>query len=102
LRKIFQKSIDIYPKWVYNIIKLPDTGNKEVIFMKKDKITYLNIEAERVRNGLTQADLSDELGVTSRTYINWQRNGGDIPASKLLKMAEIFKCSIDYLLQTTK
>ena len=67
--------------------------------MKENKAQYKNIEAERVRNGFTKAELSDALAVTEKTYYNWQKNGGDIPASKLLAMAKLFDCSIDYLLQ---
>ena len=66
--------------------------------MKKTQVRYQNIEAERVRNGLSKADLSEKLGISDRTYHNWQNSNGDIPASKLLTMSRLFKCSIDYLL----
>ena len=68
--------------------------------MKNKKIVYANIEAERVRKRLTQTELSAALGVSSRTYYNWQQGENEIPASKLLNMANLFNCSIDYLLQT--
>lgn len=61
----------------------------------------MNIEAERVRNGMDKSELSSALKISTRTYHNWQHNSGDIPASKLLKMSEMFNCSIDYLLQQT-
>ncbi len=67
--------------------------------MRRAEITYSNIEAERVRCGLSKEELSQQLEVTPKTYQNWQKKKGDIPASKLLKMAQLFKCSIDYLLQ---
>ena len=67
--------------------------------MKKTKTQYKNIEAERVRNGLTKEEFSKALNISTRTYHNWQKDDGDIPASKLLTMAQMFDCSIDYLLQ---
>ena len=44
--------------------------------------------------------LAQELGVTRKTIYNWQNNG-KIPMNKLIKMADIFHCSIDYLVETT-
>lgn len=65
--------------------------------MTKNK--YSNIEAERVRFGFTKEEFSKELEITPKTYKNWQQDKGDIPASKLLIMAKMFGCSIDYLLE---
>ena len=66
--------------------------------MKKTFIKFKNIEAERARNGLTVTELSNQLGISDKTYRNWQSPNGDIPASKLLDMSKLFNCSIDYLL----
>lgn len=62
-----------------------------------DKMKYPNIEAERVRNGLSKDALALELGVTRKTLYNWT-SAGNIPQSAVEKMASIFNCSIDYLL----
>lgn len=60
---------------------------------------YPNIEAERVRKGMSQEELIRELGYKERkTYYNWL-SSGNIPESVLVKMADIFDCSIDYLLR---
>lgn len=59
---------------------------------------YPNIEAERIRNSLTLTEFAELLGVTRKTVYNWYSKG-DIPQSKLERMATIFECSIDYLLQ---
>lgn len=59
---------------------------------------YPNIEAERVRIGFTQDELVKALGYKERkTYYNWL-SSGNIPQKVLVKMAEIFGCTIDYLL----
>lgn len=57
-----------------------------------------NIEAERARKGLTKEELSMQLGVSLKTYYNWVNKDMDIPSSSLLKMADMFGTSIDYLL----
>jgi transcriptional regulator with XRE-family HTH domain len=58
---------------------------------------YPNIDAERARNGLSNDALAEKLGVTRKTLYNWVTNG-NIPIQKLVQMADIFQCSIDYLL----
>ena len=61
-------------------------------------LKYPNIEAERVRAGMSQAELIVALGYKERrSYYNWLANG-NIPTNVLIKMSEIFNCSIDYLL----
>lgn len=57
---------------------------------------YPNINAERSRRGLTVEALAKELGVSRKTIYNWMAHG-NIPQSKLEKMAELFDCSIDYV-----
>lgn len=58
---------------------------------------YPNIEAERARRGMSAEDLAQELGVGRKTLYNWTQNG-NIPASALVRMADLFQCSVDYLL----
>lgn len=59
---------------------------------------YPNIEAERVRKGLSQEELIVALGYKERkTYYNWL-SSGNIPQKALIKMSELFNCTIDHLL----
>lgn len=58
---------------------------------------YPNIDAERARKGLSNECLAEELGVARKTLYNWLNNG-NIPLAALIKMADMFGCSIDYLL----
>lgn len=58
---------------------------------------YPNIEAERARMGLTKEELAKMLGVDRKTLRKWV-NSGNIPPASLAKMADIFNCSMDYLL----
>lgn len=58
---------------------------------------YNNIDSERIRLRMTVEDLCKEIEISKRTYFSWQQSG-KIPANKLIQMADLFKCSIDYLL----
>lgn len=58
---------------------------------------YPNIDAERARHGINTEELAQLLGVSRKTLYNWTANG-NIPSSALVHMADIFQCSIDYLL----
>lgn len=62
---------------------------------------YMNIEAERARLKLSLDELSEKIGVERKTLYNWQLNG-KIPATALIKMSEVFNCSVDYLLGLTE
>lgn len=60
---------------------------------------FMNIEAERARAGLSKGELAKMLGASTRTYYNWIKGTTPIPHTVLLKMKELFKTSIDYLLE---
>lgn len=59
---------------------------------------YPNIEAERARTGMTKIALATEIGVSPDTMKNWQNGKNEIPASKIVAMADLFKVTTDYLL----
>lgn len=59
---------------------------------------YPNINAERSRMGLIIGEFAEALGVSRKTIYNWMAHG-NIPQSKLERMADLFHCSIDYLLE---
>lgn len=56
------------------------------------------VEAERIKHGMSRIELAAILGVSRRTIQNWQNGSTELPLSKLLKLAEIWDCSTDYLL----
>ena len=60
---------------------------------------YPNIAAERAKRKMSVDALAEKIGVTRKTIYNWE-NAGSIPQSALEKMADLFGCSIDYLLKT--
>lgn len=59
---------------------------------------YPNIEAERARRGWSRAKLGEYIGTTEGVVRNWIAGRTDIPAQKLIAMAQLFGCSTDYLL----
>ena len=67
----------------------------------KTQFIYPNIEAERTRKGMSQSDLAKLLGVERKTYYNWLTKG-NIPAPVVMKLADVFQCSMDYLLGRTR
>lgn len=57
----------------------------------------LNIEAERGRLQMSKVKMSEELGITPKTY-NCYINGSPIPSTILERLREMTGRSIDYLL----
>lgn len=57
-----------------------------------------NIEFERIRHDVSRIELSKILGVSRKTMSNWQSGKTEMPVSKLIILADIWKCSTDYLL----
>ena len=97
--KKFLVHVDMFAKRIYNI---------HMMFAKREyrkgglRLKYPNIEAERARYGYSQAELSARIGVTTRTYQNWQGDKTEIPCSKVIAMAYMFNVSADYLLGIVK
>lgn len=59
------------------------------------------LASERTRLGIDQSDVAEKLGVSKTTISRWER-GESIPTGEyLVKLHELFGCSIDYLLGLT-
>lgn len=52
----------------------------------------------RKEKGLTQKDLSDEMGVSKRTYIYWENGESQIKPDKAQALADYFGVPVGYLL----
>ena len=59
---------------------------------------FPNIKAEMARNDVGYRQVAADLGISVSTLKNWMSGRTEIPASKLLTMAQMFNCSVDYLL----
>ncbi len=52
----------------------------------------------RKAKGLTQQEIADEIGVTKRTYIYWEKGERQIKPEKAQQLADYFGVSVGYLL----
>lgn len=57
-----------------------------------------NIRAERARRGLTQSALADIVGVVPMSIARWETGTAEPSVRHLFKMAQLFDCTPEYLL----
>ncbi len=57
------------------------------------------IQKLRKTNGLSQEELSEQLGVTRQSISKWESNQATPELDKIVKLAEIFDTNTDYLLK---
>ena len=62
---------------------------------KAGKMIADNIRAERNRKGFTQEQIAEMLGLSTKTYIGYERDAKNIKAGNLYKLATILGCRID-------
>ncbi len=58
-----------------------------------------NIATKRKEKGILQDELAKEMGIDRSTVAKWETGAAMPRADKLLKLAEIFECSVDELLK---
>lgn len=59
------------------------------------------IKEERKRLGYKQEHLAKKLGIATNTLCNWEIGRREPSIDSLKALADIFDCSIDYLLERT-
>ena len=57
-----------------------------------------NLRQARKAKGLTQAEVAQKIGLTQNGYSYWENGKAKIDKDQLLKLAELFEVSTDYLL----
>ncbi len=55
----------------------------------------------RIDNDLTQQQVADHLMCNRQVYARYERGLREIPVSMLIKLAELYKTSVDYILGRT-
>lgn len=65
--------------------------------MDGDRLKYL-----RLTKGLTQKEISKKLNISQNTYSQYERNLREPDNNTLIKIADFFITSTDYLLGRTK
>lgn len=61
-----------------------------------------NIASERARLGMTQSQLAEKLSVSSITVARWESGSVEPRLSQLRVMADMFGCTVDYLIGRTE
>lgn len=56
---------------------------------------------EREKLGYNQSEFANKLAVKNNTLCTWEKGERNPPLEKLKIMADIFNCSVDYLLERT-
>jgi transcriptional regulator with XRE-family HTH domain len=62
---------------------------------------YRRIRDLREDNDLTQTQIAKMLGMSQTGYSKYETGENDIPTQVLIKLADFYKTSIDYLLGRT-
>ncbi|MBS4931774.1 MAG: helix-turn-helix transcriptional regulator [Clostridiales bacterium] len=55
----------------------------------------LPIKALRATKNLTQKEVAEKLGVNRNTYMNWENYKTYPNIPQLIKLSEVFECSLD-------
>ncbi|WP_375179039.1 helix-turn-helix domain-containing protein [Enterococcus rotai] len=63
---------------------------------------YVNIRSIREDNDVTQQQMADMLNISQNTYSQYETGKIEWTASTLIKIADYFDVSVDYLLDRTK
>ncbi|MBF2518374.1 helix-turn-helix transcriptional regulator [Listeria marthii] len=63
---------------------------------------YMNIRSIREDNDVTQQHMAELLNVSQNTYSQYETGKIEWTASALIKVADYFDVSVDYLLDRTK
>ncbi|WP_438736313.1 helix-turn-helix domain-containing protein [Enterococcus sp. AZ107] len=66
------------------------------------KMKYKNIRSIREDNDVTQQKMAELLNVSQNTYSQYETGKIEWTASTLIKIADYFDVSVDYLLDRTK
>ena len=62
---------------------------------------YIRIRNLREDMDMTQTDMAKVLFISQRTYSYYESVGHDIPTEVLVRIADFYQVSVDYLLNRT-
>lgn len=51
----------------------------------------------RLKKGLTQTELGEKVGVKQNTFTNWENGKREPSFENLIKLADLFEVSLDWL-----
>ena len=69
--------------------------------MRYEILKFENIRSLRLDNGYTQKQIAEILGVSQNTYSQYEIGVLNYPVDALIKLADFYQVSVDYLLGRT-
>ena len=64
-------------------------------------MVFVRLKNLREDHDLSQSDIAKYLNILQRTYSYYETGGRDIPIQILIKLADYYNTSIDYLVNRT-
>ena len=72
-----------------------------VIYMRYEMMKFETIRNLRIDGGYTQAQIAEYLNVKQNTYSQYEIGTLNYPIDVLMKLADFYNVSVDYLLGRT-
>lgn len=69
--------------------------------MRYEIMKFENIRSLRIDNGYTQKQIGEYLGISQNTYSQYEIGVLNYPIDVLIKLADLYNVSIDYLVGRT-
>lgn len=69
--------------------------------MRYEIMDFENIRSLRIDNGYTQKQIGDYLGISQNTYSQYEIGVLNYPVDVIMKLADLYNVSTDYLLGRT-
>ena len=69
--------------------------------MRYEIMEFENIRSLRIDKGLTQKQIGEYLGISQNTYSQYEIGVLKYPVDVLIKLADLYQVSIDYLVGRT-
>ena len=69
--------------------------------MRYEIMKFENIRSLRIDNGYTQKQIAQHLGISQNTYSQYEIGVLNYPVDSLVKLADFYNVSVDYLLGRT-
>lgn len=62
---------------------------------------HLSLAAARINAGMSQKEAAAALNVSNNTIINWENGHTKITSDNLIKISELYKCPIEFLINNS-
>ena len=70
--------------------------------MRYEVLKFENIRSLRIDKNLTQKQVAQHLGISQNTYSQYEIGVLNYPVDALIKLADLYGVSVDYLLGRTR